>query len=351
MCLTPITYEWWSAISEGDGLGLRSLPRFKPQLLADGVFLSRIAEDEFSFVGPSCDLVRTGEASHHTRERRGESLGVCSMTPLFMILEVGFRLVIPSRGQPNPRLYHTPYRNWVFKSIFSSGDDEAIADGVCAWIVDSNHMPAGTCVDYLAKRVEEDPPFSPRLRRMGIRLIEHMWYHESGVSKPETIRLLNRLDVGLDDMQNELVWITLLVEVMCSPAGLEALSVHYWHLLEGLPPARILSNAQAMELMRSLEEVGDWEKLEILMTTAWRYDGYEHRGPTEELEHLKQVTLRYLLQRPSVLPRFEGLAELAVLPSFRAALQHTCVQARTERLHLEPPPPYVFEVPFNACLS
>jgi len=212
-CLTPMAYKWCSALSEMAELRPepRSLPRFKLQAMASSNRLSRIAEWLFSSAPP-------GDAC--TREHPQWTEFYSRMLPV--ILEIGFRLVMPGRNQPALRLDHTPHHDLVFKSAFSFDDDGVVADGVCAWIAGSNHMPAGSCVHHLAERMEKDARFSPRLRQMGICLIERTWRNNLRVSEPETVYLLNRPDVDVDDMEYNHEWAGLLVDVICSPAGFDA---------------------------------------------------------------------------------------------------------------------------------
>ena len=301
MCLTPMAYKWCSAISGVAGLGPESvfLLQLQPQNVGpDGLF-SKFVERRFSLVGPGYDPVRTDEASYHTRKHPQVPTDFHPGMLLFMILEVGFRLVMPGRNQPVICLDHTPHHDLVFKSVFSTGDDEAVADGMCAWIADNNHMPAGSCVRYLTDRMEDDTPFSPRLRQMSICLIKCIRHGEPrGL---ETIQLLNRLEVGVDDMEDEEELGKLLADMMRIPGGSKSLSIHYWHLLERLPWTEFLHEAlasRAVELVESLEEAEDWDKMEIWMVIAWQADWYRERKSRrlEGSKHLKLVTLKYLLR-------------------------------------------------------
>jgi len=326
-CLTPMAYKWCSAFSS-EVADLRPpswfTPRFKPQ---GGDLDHRITEWLFSFVGPSYDPVCTGD----TFKRNLEHLKMWATSypeVLPVVLDVGFRLVMPGRNQQALELDHTPCHDLVFRRAFSSGDDEVVADGVCAWIADSDHTPDASCVHHLAKRMEKDTPFSPRLRQMGIRLIERVWRCELRVSALEVICLLNRLDVGVDDIEDRNSWARLLVGVICSPAGLEGLSICYWHLLEGLPKLWELPAARGMEVARLLEEAEDWEKLEVWIAILWKLfqqedseskkdseseedpKSEEDAKPMPDEEHLKQVTLKLLQRRPSAFPRFEDLSGL-----------------------------------------
>jgi len=396
-CLTPMAYQWSSAISEvagrlGLGLGLRlalrldfglgswhqyglqppAQPglrlRLQPQDLASDKLVSEAAEREFSHVGPSYDPVRADDASSHTHEYPREPIRFHHGILLSIILEVGFRLVVLGRDHTTFHLDHTPHHNVVFETTFSSRDDEVIADGVCAWIMDSDHMSASSCAHYLARRVERDVSFSPRLRWMSICAIENIWRHELTVSDLETVRLLNRLDVDMDDIGRKREWLKLLVDVIHSPVGLENLSIHYWRLLD-----RLVSTSKRfatftprdMELMRLLEEAEQWEMLEVWMVIAWKSLGYGFMGVTEpvedsepgketdsgediepedeakpvDAEELEQVTLNLLLQRPSALPRFEDLStSRALWMDQDVVLRRICAQARAQELPVEPPP-------------
>ena len=187
-----------------------------------------------------------------------------------MVLEIGFRLAAPSCDRPTLHLDHTPHHDWIFGAAFSSYDDEVIADAACAWVADRDHASLGSFVRYFAKRVERDTPFSPRLRRVVIRVIELTWRRELKVSGLEMIRLLNRLDVDADDVVEKREWVQLLVDVICSPVGPKSLSSHYWRLLVLLRTRFVDYGSRAMGVARSLEEAEDWEKLEAWMTIAWR---------------------------------------------------------------------------------
>ena len=255
-CLIPIAYEWCSAISEvtgrlGLGLGLRLglrlalrlgfgiqpglqrrlqpglRLRLQPQDLASDGLVSEAAEREFSHVGPSCDPVRVDDASHHAQEYPRDPIHFYHGILLSIMLEVGFRLVVPSHEHTTLHLEHTHHHNLVFETAFSSNDDDVIADGVCVWIADRDNTPAGSCAHYLINRVERDTPLSPRLRRIIIHAVECIWYRELTTSELETIRLLNRLDVDVDDMGEKREWLKLLVDVIHSRAGIESLSIHY----------------------------------------------------------------------------------------------------------------------------
>jgi len=306
---------------------------------------------------------------------------------LSIILEIGFRLAGPGRGLPDLRLDHTSHHERMFEEAFSSDDDGVIADALSVWIVDGYRAPPGWCTSHFAKRLKSVTPFSQRLRRVGTRIIERTWSHELRVSGLETVRFLDRLGVDVDDIAEKREWPKLLVYVIRSPMGPQSLSSHYWQLLDKLVLAGVCDVTPALrdtEVMRSLEEAGDWEKLEVWMVIVWKslrhgfltdtesmstedesmdteeefmdagdeamdgedeqmdsegesMDGEDESMYTEDgsmsEEDVRQVTLRLLLQRPSALPRFEVLCRMDRFRSLHwAVLRRICVQARVEQL-------------------
>ena len=109
--------------------------------------------------------------------------------------------------------------------------------------------------------------FSPRLRWVTILAIERIRRSELKVSELETIRLLDRLYVDMDDAAGEGEWRSPLTDVRKSPMGPKSLSPHCWHLLEKLVPWLVFESPDA-KVVRSLEEAEDWERLEALMVIA-----------------------------------------------------------------------------------
>jgi hypothetical protein len=121
--------------------------------------------------------------------------------------------------------------------------------------------------------MERGTPFSPRLRRVSIHAIEYAsgTLRSSRHQDSETVHLLNRLNVDVDDMVERDRWVRLLVDVICLPTGLESLSSHYWHLLGELAlDTNIVDfRCRVLEVMRLLEKSEDWEKLEVWMMVLW----------------------------------------------------------------------------------
>ena len=351
--LTPIAYQWCSAISEVAGRPNRSeisttnkyFGRLRPQNLVT----YSPAEREFSEVGPRCDPLRLDAASHraHGHTRRVHSHIHAYL--LSIALDIGFRRVVLSRDWLALRLDHTSHHEWVFESAFSSDDDEIIADAMCVWIVDRTSTPPGSPAHYLARRVEKDTSFSPRLWQASVSVIGRMWDKEFEVSTLEIVRWLNCLNIGADDMVKNPRWAWRLVDAIRSPIGLENLSSHYWHLLPRLVVASKLSRSlksRDMEVVRSLEKAEEWEKLEAWMVVVWSFLPGSTIPKSESMEGIKEITLKSLLRQPSALSRFENLCESGNLSNsrpacqeFKAKLQHICDQARAEKSPSESPPP------------
>ena len=392
VCLTSMAYEWCSAISEVAGtLGLRPLYahpfnlevlfsvtsrsqpglqlRLRPQDLASHGITSQAAESRFACVGSNCDPVHTDGVTSP-----GQNVPNYYGILLSMILEIGFRLIVPRDDPPALLLDRALHHDFAFEA----DDDDVIADGVCAWAIGCYRLPVGSSVLYLVNRARRKKPLSPRLRRMCIYAIEYIWHDALWEPQLETIHLLNYLEIDVDDVGDKHRWVLLLVEVIRSPGGLEALSFHHWCLLDRLISVtnHVLPLAlHDVELRRSLEGAEYWEKMEVWMVIVWRYivEGEVIEGqhpfvePTEpgqyekdpELvryaEYLERVTLKLLRQRPSALPRFEDLSNLRVPSGDRdVILQRVCTRARAEQIGQfpsEPLPLYVSDVLSVACLS
>ena len=290
-CLTLMAYQWCSAISKAARrLGQGGKPTVQPCLSQNKhepcprrpEFLLFPGEEELSEAKPE-DQTRQGGACHRVQE---DPLDDLSLHLLPITLKIGFRLFAPGRGHQALSLTHTSHHDWVFEIAFSSHDDEVIADAVCAWIADSDHVPAGSFAHHLTKRVKRGAPFSQRL--------------------------LDYLGVGVEDIGEKDGWLRILGGVIDSPAGPQSLSSHYWCLLDKL-------------VSRETFDPDLWEKLEGWMAVVWR----SVLRP-ELVKDIGRVTLTLLLRRPSALQKFEDiLQELQAGQRFQ--LQKICDQARTGR--------------------
>jgi len=347
-CLTPMAYQWCSAISEAAGRPGPGEPpddqptwgqhrhrrqlRLRPQDLAAEVFLTQDVESGFSEAGPGCDPVRLDDTSHRAR-RYPHTLTPDSYVHLLSTtLDIGFRLAAPSHDQPALHSDHTPYHEWVFETAFSSRDDEVIADAVSAWIMDRVRAPPGSFVRYFTGRVERDTPFPQRLRRITLHAIGRIHDSELKMSGLEAIRLLNGLNVDADEVEWEYGLVRLLIEVICSPMGSENLSSHNWRLLDKLAADVLFDRAlvsRDVEVMRLLEAAEDWEKLEVWMGILWWFIPSDHERESESMRDIEQATLKLLSQRPLALPRFKDLGG-RIRDSGGVALRRICDQALAE---------------------
>jgi len=329
-CLTPMAYQWCSVFSEAtEGLGQDSMRISK---FRRGDYWFKL-DMELAHVEPGPDLVHPDDNSH----ARGRPLGLnhkqCADL-LLRTLEVGFRLANISGDRPPLNLNHTSHHDRIFDAVFSYGDDEAIADAVGAWIVGKS-SPASSCARYFALRMARATPLSPRLRHAGIRALESGW---RVISILDALCLLNCLHVDADDvMENKYVWPWRLVRVIRSPTGFESLSSHYWRLLGKLTfRAYNRLGPRDVEVMKSLEEVEDWEKLEVWVPIVWDLLDYEFMP--DFVEDIGQVTLKLTSQRPSALQKLENLCKRIKESDARTALRLILGQARAGQPLLESPP-------------
>ena len=369
--LTPLAYEWCSAISEAAGslrqretelptpdFGLRRPPILRQPEDGDWGYLPRSVEEEFPEVGIDCDSLRLGGTSSHTRGY--------SQDPIFyheILLPTILKIVFcpPATGPDQPALHlnHTSHHERALRIAFSSDDDEVIADAMRAWVVGGDYPPPGSCIAHLSRRMQKGRFFSPKLRQISIRAIEREWRGELKVLMSVIVRLLHRLDVDMCDVEEKSEWTELLVELI--RARTRSLSSHYWRFLGKLALAAehdIGFRSRDVEVMKSLERDEDWEKLEVWMLLVWESLPWRGRltisvpedvtlkdtGSMEDsqlvedvelMEDIDRLTLKLLLRRPSALLKFEGLLELCW--ANEDTLRHICNEARAEQLPLESP--------------
>ena len=328
LCLTPMAYQWCSAISE-------NVERFERDRIDPGS------------TPPSNDggvgLNLPGRADHNP------------YTALFFTaLAVGFRQIDLNCISSGIHLTHTRYHDMMFKNAFATEDDDVIADVVSVWVVDPLVTPSGSCTRHLVKLTERERPFSQRLRRMIVLAIQGHWPMELEAAGLELILLLNHLEVDVedvDDIVGKLYWVSLLAGVLRSPAGRECLSPRYWLLLGKLISmgARLpqRSHGLDMEIMRSLEDAEDWEKLEAWLLTVW---GSWYTDDAVPMEDVERATIKLFLQRPTSIPGFEDLCANtpATYPSlFRLygdQFRRICDKTQAEQLCSEPPPISLYSI-------
>jgi len=336
-CLTRMAYEWCSAISEVAGGLEQGSMRIKQ---GPRGFTGFDLDMESALFDSGRNLVHSDNDSHASERPSGLNHKVC-VDLLFMTLEIGFRLADASRDRPHLHLNHTSHHDQIFEAVFSCDDDGVIADAVGVWIV-GEKTPAGLCARYFTKRVARAIPFSSRLRQAAIRALERNWRTELATSISDTVCLLNCLDVDVDDVQNRFQWIWLLVEIIRSLTGFESLSSHYWCLLGELTSKAIAHGRlgpRDEEVMKSLEGVENWEKLEAWMAVVWGFLVYDFMP--ELVEDIGRVTLKLTSQRPSALQKFGNLCKSGVIweSKARTTLQPILDRARAGQSPLESPPP------------
>ena len=254
---------------------------------------------------------------------------------LFAALEVGFRRIRRNRNWSGIQLNHSSHHERVFDAAFSALDDEVVADAMCVWIVDRGKKPVrpGPCVQYLARCAERDEPFSPGLRRMIIDAIELTEVHwELRRAGSVTVRLLNHLEVDVDDITCRSIWVRLLERVMDSWPEWKSLSPRCWWLLEGLVldlRETVFLGGGGTGVVRSLEEAEDWERLEVWLLVLW--SPQFNRLKPHQVKEIERATVKLLVRRPSGLPRFEGLLVGDKRSTFADRLQRVCERMRAEQ--------------------
>lgn len=346
MCLTSIAYQWCSAISQAietlepdDAPAIKqALHEYRLQYVVPHnphTGFGTFAEAIFSHIGADCDHLRLGDTSHSADELPQDMEFSDYACILPIVLEIGFRLAGSSGDWATLSLGHTSHHEWMFETVFSGEDDETIGDAIGVWFADRSHIPPGLCAHYLAKRMERDTPFSPRLRRVVIRALQRNWNSELTTSGLEVVHLLNRLKVEIDDVENGKEWIRLLVGVIRSSTGLERLSLHHWDLLYKLMLVTEIAGGflpRDVEVMKFLEENKDWERLEVWIVAMWwpPYNWFDGK-----MEDIEQVTLRLLSQRPSLLPRFEDRISGKLVKTHKTKLREICDKVRVDS---QPPP-------------
>jgi hypothetical protein len=83
---------------------------------------------------------------------------------LSLSLAIAFRNIGSEYVFLRGRLSNTPHDEWMLDTIFTRGDDDAIANALYVGIVDGWATPYGSCTRRLFKLTERGRPLSPRLR-------------------------------------------------------------------------------------------------------------------------------------------------------------------------------------------
>jgi hypothetical protein len=256
-------------------------------------------------------------------------------------LAIAFRH-IGSNSFPSIHLPHTHHHEWMLDAIFTTENDDLIADAMCVWIVDQKVTPPGSCTRRLLKLTERDRLFSPRLRLTIFLAVQQLLDRELKATGLEFVHLLNNLEFGVDDTGGE-DWrlLGLVTGVLQSSVGQGYLSSHYWLLLRSLifmgPSSHPGIVVNEGVVMKSLEEAQDWDKLETWMLFVWW--SWCSRSREGDIE---RITLTLFRQRPSAVPKFELLYEKCRRPNshclfnvHKDEFRRICDQARAEQPFLE----------------
>jgi hypothetical protein len=186
-----MAYQWCSTLFEVVGRFDRSEENSLIALLTSmGITMGQV-DHLFPEVGRYCDRFRSGDTSHHSMQLHTDGIDC-----LFRILAIVFREVDPRPGELALCLDHISRGDQTFETIFSSDDDETIADAVCIWIGDYSGIPPGSLARYLTRRVERAKPLSPRLRRVIMRAMKCIGRSKLEGSGLEIICLLNHLQAA-----------------------------------------------------------------------------------------------------------------------------------------------------------
>jgi len=326
--LTLMAYQWCCAIPEAakkHGLGKipvigRSLPVW--------YIGSRFTGDEFSITGHGSVPARFTNTFLHRHDGTLPYYAVL----LCKSLEVGFRLAGPGRDQPGIHLGRASPNDQMFEAAFSGDDDEVIADAVCAWIADDGITSPGSFARCLTKRLDNKTPFSRRLQWANTRCLQRIGRRELEMSESETIRLLDRLEVNIDDVRETGKWVGLLIFAIRSTTMQKSLSSHHLHLLDKLVSDAHFDErfvSRDVEVMKLFEEAEDWERLEVWMMIIWKSLRRSEWPTTESIRKIKLTSRELLSRRPSAIPSFEHLMRgTDPFAEYAAALRSVCTYAR-----------------------
>lgn len=259
---------------------------------------------------------------------------------LFLSLEIGSRgLDLDHRWGVG--LIHVKHYQCVLDIVFSSGNDEVIADPLQAWIAHNFFYKSCTLLTPWAEHLihlEHVASTSKRLQLLVIDFIGCLGFQpfeQAGVEG--FFLLLDHLGVGVDNMPGEHTWsewLSLLFEVVQSPGGRQSLGYPCWELIPELagamPPLSLeYPFNNEMEITTSLEEEQEWDRLECWMGFIWfLWHPLADRIPDD----LERVTLLLLHQQPRFAKKLEQwLYKSAIpMPGSLDLLWQICEQAGLE---------------------
>jgi hypothetical protein len=162
--------------------------------------------------------------------------------------------------------------------VFSSKDEEAIGDFLCAWSTGPVPAKSGGLASQLVDLVHLEP-FGPRLQLLTFWVLGCMNYLDfKQVGLPELITLLDRIEDGvLDRINIEVKFRTpgprdFLLDALSSSEGRKVFPLRYWRAaaeLAALDRRPRSPDLPRIYLIRFLKAEGEWEKLTWWMGAVW----------------------------------------------------------------------------------
>lgn len=257
---------------------------------------------------------------------------------LLLSLEIGFRHLDPEHPLILVRLAHTDYHQRLVDVVFESKDREAIADLLCAWTLrgdpqDRPNASLALCARHLVG-LNFSVPFSPRLRKLVIQSIEAISYKGFKEVEAESfVKLLNCLNVSVEDMEDEYKWMLLLLHGIQSPEGAQHLSYQSWRLLVEctiLESWRLEHIDYRPDITLFLERAQEWDRLECWMGVVWMV-WPPKANELEKKRELRCVMVSLFQQQPSAAQGLNQWMEQwshgctkEILESFQPIFEQAC---------------------------
>lgn len=256
---------------------------------------------------------------------------------LFLSLRISFRGLAARSKWATRNIIHTKHHRRMVKIVFDSGDDEVVGDFLHAWVLDNPFfgVPLGSCAKYLVD-LQRVTPDSQRLRQLVIHSIEHtdFWRFER-IGMEKCVALLNRLDIGVDDVGFWSGWLWFLIRVAKSPEGRRSFSRRYLELMvdlavSGSQPSGPIDELQIVD---TLEEAQEWDTLVYWVGLIWVTQRPKVGGIQEDLE---RTTLSLFRQRPGAIQKLERWMQRAsYLSETIECLRWVCERAGLEAVLLQ----------------
>lgn len=234
---------------------------------------------------------------------------------LLLSLEIGFRH-LDFKDEENwieAELIHTEHHQGLAHIILNSGNQEAMADLLCAWTsTGSFHEPyplLNTCAWYLTD-LHHLYPFSPRFQKFityTILLIGYQPFELAGVGG--FVGLLDDLQICAEDTKDHVSqWVNLLMDIIQSPKGAHYLPLPYWELLveHAAYGSSMIGITYTPHTTEFLREAKEWHKLECWMGIVWTLCPPEEGSAAEDIEYATQLLFQ---QQPGAIQRLRQRVE------------------------------------------